>query len=44
MNNKTEKLYVPPQMEILTIEIEQTILEGSNWMEQLGGENPEQDW
>ena len=40
--NKTEKIYVTPEMEIVNIEVEQSILTVST--ERLGTYNDDQEW
>lgn len=42
MNNKTNKIYVAPEMEILNIEVEQCIMNVST--ETLGTWHEEQGW
>ena len=40
--NKTEKIYVTPEMEIVNIEVEQSIMSVS--IERLGTGHEEQEW
>lgn len=43
MNNKKEKNYISPEVEVMTIEVEQSILNGSYDIERLERLN-EQEW
>ena len=42
--DKTEKIYVTPEMEIVNIEVEQSILTVSTSTERLGTWHEEQEW
>ena len=42
MKNTTENIYISPEMEIVKIEVEQSILTAST--ERLGSWNEEQEW
>jgi hypothetical protein len=44
MNQITEKIYIAPEMEILNIEIEQSILLEGSGIEQLGDKKDDLTW
>ena len=47
MKVRKEQTYVAPSMEVISIEAEQVILNGSNgsnYIENIGGTLPDEDW
>ena len=44
MNKITENIYIAPEMEILNIEIEQSILLQASQIEQLGDRSEDLEW
>ena len=44
MKVRKEQTYIAPSMEVISIEVEQVILNGSNDIENIGDKLPETDW
>ena len=44
MKVRKEQTYVAPSMEVISIEAEQVILNGSNYIENIGDTLPDEDW
>jgi hypothetical protein len=44
MKQRKEEIYIAPAMEVISIEVEQAILNGSNTIENIGNTLPEKDW
>lgn len=44
MNTRTVEKYISPAMEVMTIEVEQSILNGSYDIERLGTRYDDQEW
>ena len=44
MKQRKEQTYFAPALEVISIEIEQAILNGSNTIENIGETLPEKDW
>ena len=44
MKERKEQNYISPEVQVVNIEIEQAILNGSNTIENIGDTLPEKDW